>query len=53
MVLVFCEICGMSGRPVGGKIYAIPKLKGMTLKLTKRVYTNIVSINGKLQKVGG
>jgi len=52
MIFVHCEIRGMNGKPVGGKIYAIPKLKGMTIHLRKRLYANIVNINGKLRKVG-
>lgn len=52
MIYVFCQVHGMNGKPVGGKIYAIPKLNGMTLKLRKKVYANIVDIDGKLKKLG-
>lgn len=51
MILIFCKIHGMNGKPVGIKVFAVRGVKGSTIKIFKKVYANIVSVNGKLKKL--
>ena len=53
MIFIYCTIHGMNGKPIGMKIFAMKGMKGSTIKIFKRVYSNIVQIDGKLKKLGG
>lgn len=53
MILIYCMIHGMNGKPVGMKIFAMKGVNGSTMSIFKHVYSNIVTINDKLQKLEG
>uniref|UniRef100_A0A6H1Z8K4 Uncharacterized protein n=1 Tax=viral metagenome TaxID=1070528 RepID=A0A6H1Z8K4_9ZZZZ len=51
MIYVICEIHGINGLPVGEKIYVSSAVKRATIKVFRRIYANIVKIEGKLVKL--
>ena len=53
MICIICDICGINGRTVGGKIYIIPAKIPGRIMVARRIYRNIISVEGKFMDLGG
>ena len=51
MIYVYCLIHSMYGRPIGVKVFALKGIRGTTIRIQKKIYSNIVTIDGKLKKI--
>lgn len=51
MIFIVCAVHGMSGKFLGVKMYACKGTKNTTVTIFKKLYTNIVKVDGKLKQL--
>lgn len=51
MICIILFVHGISGKFLGTKVYISQGIRGSTITIYKRIYSNIVQVNGKLKKL--